>query len=401
MRLCCSLVLAIQAVAFQPPGGLPAGVVEGRVVDSATGAPLAAVRVTLAQIPIVMGIRPTSGVLGEDFYDPSLMPAQRVAQAPPAVVISGADGQFRITLNPGRYQVRAERQGFFVTPAGLSSLSLIPGERLKGVTIKLTQYAVISGRVVDADGQPMGAVRVQAMRWTIGGAGSQRVFAAQSSSGTDDRGEYRLAGLTPGKYILSAEATVSGPAKSAFVMQFAPGVTDPVAAQTIDLAPGNTRPGVDIRLRRVPVVTVRGKVTLPDSVVTPGSEVMVALLARNPAPVTAPVAPAQFTQANADGSFLLRNVPPGAYVVSASHVSGAAQVRLVGRANVDVAESEVSGIAVALRAGVVLEGRVRMAGGVAGSPEVLNSVSLWLQPPAGSFSGTAHSAVGQTFLCSI
>ena len=70
MRHCCSLILAVQALAFQIPGphsgphagphaGPTSGVIEGSVIDSVSGEPIRQAAVTLVPIPIVMGIRPT------------------------------------------------------------------------------------------------------------------------------------------------------------------------------------------------------------------------------------------------------------------------------------------------------------------------------------------------------
>lgn len=382
-----SLILAVPALAFQAPAS---GVVEGRVVDSATGQPLAEVRVTLAQIPIVMGMRPTSGVLGEDFYDPTLMPAQRVGQAPPVAATTGPDGQFRMSLNPGRYHVRAERTGFFPTPAGVTYLSLIPGERLKGVTIKLTASCAVSGKVLDAEGRPMAQVRVQGLRWTIGSVGGQRVLAPQGTASTGADGEYRMVGLPPGTYVFAAEPGAQGERqpKSAYVTTFAGGATD-AAAAGMKLAPGSVRAGVDFRMRRVPVVTVSGKVTGGAAIAGKDGGVMVALQARDPDGYT--TGP-RFTQVNADGTFVLPDVPAGAYLIRATAVSEG-QVRLAGRMALDVADSDVQGLTVPLRAGGPLAGRIRFAEAEGVETPAVDAMNLWLQPPAGSYSGTAHSAV--------
>ena len=380
MRFCCSLILTVHALAQSPS---LAGVIEGSVVDSATGEPIRKANVTLLAIPIVMGIRTAGGMLGGDLYDPTTMPASRIANAPPAILTTDADGRFRAVLTPGRYDVRAERNGYLATPAGVTSLSLIPGETLKDVTLKLTKQAIVTGRVVDAEGEPLARVRVQCLRWTTMGQNGQRVLTPQASGATNDKGEYRIFGITPGQYIVSAEADSNGGMTSAYVMLFAPGVADLAAAQAIHLAPGATREGIDFRMKRVPVVEVSGRVEATKGL----AGTMVSLLPRNPALLMS-TSQQHSAQVNPDGSFALQNIPQGAYVLHAMGVSTQNQQRFSGRINVDVSGSTLNGITVALQPAITLKGRIQAEG-----DPPLDSLNLWFQPQAGGFSGGASARV--------
>ncbi len=388
MRLCCSLILAFHALAQSPP---PSGVIEGSVIDSATGEPIRKANVTLVAIPIVMGIRTAGGMLGGDLYDPRMMPANRLANAPPALLTTDANGRFRAVLTPGRYDIRAERNGYMPTPAGITTLSLIPGETLKGITLKLTKQAIITGRVVDAEGEPLAGVRIQCLRWTTMGQNGQRVLTPQSSSGTDDKGEYRIFGIPPGQYIVSADASPLMPQQTAdaYVTHFAPGVTDFAKAQAVVLAPGAVSEGIDFRMRRVNVVDVSGKVTGASGL----GGMMVSLLPRNPAlymvmsrQYAAPVHP--------DGSFTLRSVPPGAYVLHTAGVSSQTQQRFSGHLDLDIAGRDLSGLAVALQPAITLTGRIRSDGPAPpDGPGPLDSLGLWFQPEAGGFASGASTRV--------
>ena len=397
MRLCCSLILAVYALAQAPP--LATGVIEGSVIDSATGEPIRKASVTLAAIPIVMGIRTGGGMMGGDLYDPAMMPANRIANAPPAVLTTDADGRFRAVLTPGRYGIRAGRSGYLATPAGVTALSLIPGETLKGVTIKLTKQALITGRVIDADGEPLAGVRVQCLRWTTMGQNGQRALTPQSSGGTNDKGEYRIFGITPGEYIVSAEADATGPmpetgVRAAYVTLFAPGVTDLADARAIHLASGairEGRDGIDFRMRRVPVVEVSGKVTSASGL----AGTMVSLLPRNPA-LYMSLSRQHSAQVDPDGSFALPNVPPGAYVLHATGVSSQNQQRFSGRMNLDVGGRDLKGLTLSLEPAITLKGQIRVDGALAPSvvpPVALDSLALWLQPQGGGPSGGASSRV--------
>jgi hypothetical protein len=113
------------------------------------------------------------------------------------------EGNFTVTgLVPGLYGLRVNHAGYINTshPEG-SSFHRI-GDH---VTIKLIKGGVITGIVTDANGEPMPAVSIitQRIRNTEGHSiiGGFREYHLGDS--TDDRGIYRLFGLTPGGYILS------------------------------------------------------------------------------------------------------------------------------------------------------------------------------------------------------
>ncbi|MDT7540453.1 MAG: hypothetical protein QOE33_357 [Acidobacteriota bacterium] len=119
-------------------------------------------------------------------------------------------------LEPGLYRVTASAPGyvqeslFSFQDFQLSSLAsdqalYRPGD---SVTIHLTKGGVITGRVTDADGNPVVSARVSALRVReTDGAGAQDtgvdIFRPRERR-TDDRGIYRLYGLKPGAYVVFA-----------------------------------------------------------------------------------------------------------------------------------------------------------------------------------------------------
>ena len=66
------------------------------------------------------------------------------------------------------------------------------------VTVKMFHGGVIAGRVVDSYGEPLDNAEVRAMSFRAAG---RRCFAAPL--GTNDLGEFRLARLEPGRYVLN------------------------------------------------------------------------------------------------------------------------------------------------------------------------------------------------------
>ncbi len=384
MRLCCSLALAVAAFAFQPPLP-PNGSLEGRVIDAATGAGVAGARVTLTQIPIVMGINPGVGMLGNDFYDSSQMPATRTGQRPPVVLQADAEGKFQTALGPGRYQIRADRAGYVVVPSGITMLSLIPGENLKGIDLKLNRQAAVSGRVTDAEGQPMTMVRLQALKWSLWGGGGRRMLTPQASTMTNERGEYQLPGLSPGHYLLAATQTAAEPAKEidgqrlGYVTLLAPGVSELASARELNLTPGTVIKDADVRLRRVPVFDVSGQVS------GAGGAALVTLLPRESALQMA-VSQQSATQSQRDGVFVLRDVAAGEYVLRANGLGLQGEMRGAGQTSLKV-EAAVNGVRVTIEPSLTVKGRVRGEGDWA--PE---AVTLYLQPVS-SFTGSPAARV--------
>src|SRR6185369_15373940 len=67
----------------------------------------------------------------------------------------------------------------------------------------------IAGIIRNNDGQPQAGVPVQLLRATFN-AGGQRTFQAEGNARTNDRGEYRMYWISPGRYYVGA-GTASGP----------------------------------------------------------------------------------------------------------------------------------------------------------------------------------------------
>jgi hypothetical protein len=120
-------------------------------------------------------------------------------------------GTFTIqNVQPGDYWLSARRTGFLETQYGsksryqrVSTISLRPGQQLTNISIQLTPQSVIAGKVVDPDGDPVDRAQVQLIgRFWWGG---KLRYSPCASATTNDRGEYRLSGLEPGRYYLVAQ----------------------------------------------------------------------------------------------------------------------------------------------------------------------------------------------------
>src|SRR5271156_6159096 len=123
---------------------------------------------------------------------------------------TGAAGHFELTNIPaGHYRLSAQRDGYIEMQYGQkrpsdpgSVLTLKAGQKLEDLLFKLRRTGVIAGRVFDEDGEPMSGVRVQALREVF--ADGKIDFEQTDDHESDDRGEFRLYGLDPGRYLVAA-----------------------------------------------------------------------------------------------------------------------------------------------------------------------------------------------------
>jgi hypothetical protein len=177
---------------------------------------------------------------------------------------SDAEGKFRFAnLKPGRYELIAERSGLLKphgATGGPSTLNLIAGQTLKDLRIHLTPGLIITGKVSSDSGAPLQDIEVMASRVTYHRSGVPMLqpctATTNARANTDERGEYRLFGLEPGTYYVSAAMKrpvgtgMFGPLgrDNTCVTAFYPGAIDLADAVPVVLRARTDASGIDIRL---------------------------------------------------------------------------------------------------------------------------------------------------------
>jgi hypothetical protein len=111
-----------------------------------------------------------------------------------AVVSTDARGLFVFEkIQPGSYRLHAEHDAYVGSDAA-TAVEVAADRPSSDLSLSLVPSAVISGRVTDEYGEPAARVYVRAL-----------LSAAVAETRTNDLGEYRLFGLRPGAYAISAE----------------------------------------------------------------------------------------------------------------------------------------------------------------------------------------------------
>jgi protocatechuate 3,4-dioxygenase beta subunit len=103
-------------------------------------------------------------------------------------------------LNTGFYQVYGHAEGY---ASRSSFVRLLGSQALNGINLKLDREAVIAGRVLDRDKNPVVNTRVSLREQ--GFRDGRPVLTSFFAVNTNDLGEYRFTGINPGRYYLEAE----------------------------------------------------------------------------------------------------------------------------------------------------------------------------------------------------
>ncbi len=355
-------------------------------------------------------------------------------------VLTDEAGRFTFSdLPAGRFTVSAAKASYITNAYGArrpgrpgTALVLAAGQRLNDLRLTLPRGAVITGTIRDERGEPVAnvqvsAVRADQMRTTIGAV----PISASVEFLTDDRGVYRIFGLPPGDYLVSAAVRAgpggigvmspaqvdtalrelqvargrrgggAAPPSTAplrddpvylFAPVFYPGTSVVSDASKITLATGEERAGADFVLSPTRAATVAGIVTSPDGVVS-NVEVMITPegMSGTIDRLTGPQRPGP------DGRFTFANVPPGSYRISAltsfrpppvGRAAGPAPATptvpsgppLWAATTVAVNGQNIEGVSLTLQPGMKFAGRIVFDSTTATPPADLKALRIDLRP---------------------
>src|SRR5437867_777486 len=277
MRSLCialSLILFLYTLATvpaqQPPA--PKGSIEGVVVRAGSGQPVAGARVTATRQAQGRGGPVTASPVQPADVQAN---ARGLGTAPPPSPSATTDngGRFVVQgLDQGPYRLQVQGNGYVQQTYGQryeggpgTAIDVAAGQQVKDIAISLMPTGNVSGRIRDTSDQPLVNVPVLLLRYSYNSSG-QRTFQPVGAVSTDDRGEYRIYWVTPGRYYLMAGrlpssadsilaimtsiigggANASGnPVQVPLDYAYYPGVKDIAAARAIDVQAGAEVQAID------------------------------------------------------------------------------------------------------------------------------------------------------------
>jgi hypothetical protein len=230
--------------------------------------------------------------------------------------------------------------------------------------IVLSRLGSISGRIFDSFGDPVPGIGVFALEKREVAGVLRLVRAGRSSPPrlTDDIGQFRLSGLTPGDYYivaLSGGLTASPSFDTfadagGFLPTYYPGTPSVGEAQRVQLGVGQDAAGLTLTV--IPTAMYRVSGTVVDSKGGPLASALVSIVPVDGPGLNATIAGR--TQAFADGTFALSRVPPGTYVVQGrSSITTSAVPGEYGWATVTVGQSDVRDVRIVTAGPSSLKGR--------------------------------------------
>ncbi len=335
-------------------------------------------------------------------------------------VSTDADGRWQMKELPaGRYTLTASKGGYVALSYGQKRpfeqgkpVELADGQALDKVDFSLPKGSVISGRIVDEFGEPLSGMRVAAMRYRYQ-SGQRRlvpVYTTGSNDLTDDIGQYRLHGLSPGDYYVVATFGLSvslekSDDRTGYAPMYYPGTTTIAEAQRVTVGEAQEASGVGFALAPIRIASISG--TVVNSEGKPLGNTMVMMTTPSMASGS-PLSSAGLSKP--DGTFVISNVPPGDYVlqtisaadvqaVASSGSTGDIRSREMAVLPITVTGADVTGVTLITGPTGTLRGRVAFEGGtpagVTAAAVLLSAVPL--VPDQVRFGGSARVLADWTF----
>jgi protocatechuate 3,4-dioxygenase beta subunit len=331
------------------------------------------------------------------------------AASQPDSVMTDAEGRFELTKLPaGSYQLSAAKAGYVTLQHGQRRplepgrpLVVAEGQRIDNVNFSLPRGSVIVGQVVDEYGDPVTGANVQAQRYRFVN-GQRRLTAAGGDPSTDDRGQFRIFGLLPGQYYVSAAppggalaavaalaagggfgdlAPITFSSASGYTRTYYPDSPSPATAQPVSLGVGEESPLLVVQLVASRTATVSGAIVGGDQ--ENAFTRMVMIRPRGSAPDSALVG-GNMAQAQ-NGRFTLTGVVPGDYTIDAMmmNIKTIPPQIQYGSTDIVVGGTDIHDVVIRITPGATARGRIRFEDGDPGSIR-RNQVRLGATPAAPS-----------------
>jgi protocatechuate 3,4-dioxygenase beta subunit len=398
-----------------------------------------------APVPVPTGTAALEGTVVDQKHEPirhalvTIKGDMRLTLA----AVTEDDGRFSFSALPaGRFTITAEKAAYPAISYGAkranrpgAGVLLANGQTVSGLVLAMPRGGVLTGTVYDEHGQPLPDVPV--MAWEVRPSlTGERTLDFPATGGvsvkTDDRGMYRVFDLPPGEYTVGTAWFYSGLPSAArvptddeiraafaasqqaarttgavsgsgapaaprttppvynYASVFSPGVVDPLIANTVQLAAGEERTGIDLRMQLVPMPAIKGIVVSPE-----GAPVEATMGMARHALISAQNTSMMWST-TPEGTFATPSLAPGDYTVRANTRGDATHPPLWAKADVTVTGTDPVQVTLRLEPAVALTGRLVFEGATPPAAADIARVRLSMSEtayrnPGGSSPGTVDA----------
>jgi protocatechuate 3,4-dioxygenase beta subunit len=256
--------------------------------------------------------------------------------------LTDAQGRYEFRdLPAGRFNVSVSKSGFVTMNYGQNRpfepgrpIELVDTQKMDKADIALPRGSVLAGRVADEFGEAVAEAEVTAMRMQFSN-GRRRLVPSGRNGTTNDLGQFRIYGLPPGEYYVSAtlrnmqtmmlDFAGGGPGgptssnqNSGYAATYYPSTPTPAEAQRVALAVGQELGSIDIQLQPVKLAKISGNAIGSDGKPMSGAMVMLMPATRD----AMQFMPGGTSRTDANGNFTLSSVTPGEYSLQVQSMGG-------------------------------------------------------------------------------
>jgi len=281
--------------------------------------------------------------------------------------ITDAEGQFTVSeVQAGRYIAVVEHPGFVQSAAGKgrASITVQEGSAKNELILFMEPAAIITGKIVDLDGDAMRNVSVVANR--VGSSAGARTAHNSGYGNTNDLGEFRISDLRAGRYkIIASPPQGARPAESddngtknqtIYLPTRYPGVLNEEQAVAVEIHAG-TETRIDFGMLTGRAYRVSGSVTgVPRK--SSMAQIMLEPQAAGGGSQPGP------QEVGETGKFEFKNVLPGTYsarVILVTFDGGKPEMQMVGFGQaIEVGNSDVQGLLLQPEPGGQVKGKFRL-----------------------------------------